>query len=498
MNRLLTLVAWIAAGIRRLQPKRLRGAQEEDLAQQQDHCLPAARAEDEVAQREELTDHEVAQREELSEDAEREEVTQSEGPTAVAQPEELSDPEVAQGEESSDVALREDLRVDEDHADDYRATPRRVDTASWEFFCETAEWSRWAEIKRAAKAARGSVEWVDENGIAVVLALDRGKPGSGTIVLSTGATRIEIKRSRAEVQISQLASEVEGVPRWGLRWLPRAAWWLTGHRIAATTCQELGEQLDALGIRQRRIETCVDIVGWQIRPGDERGMVSKAHKFCNWHVDDTTDGFGAGQRKSSPDSIGVYDKIGKLMSQRGPMREALLHRLTTAGWRPGDPVARIETRKWGEGLRLEGVDATHPGAAFDEEILDALFVDSLSRHRLIDTAASASRKRDKREHRAWEIARAAGGSIEPVKLQRERAKRQLSATKHHTLRRFGRLGADVEELLLGDGSGSRAREALDGLIRRPEWETDRARARARYAELLDQAEADDEDDDEEP
>ncbi len=483
MTPLLTLIAWIGAGVRRW-----LGAGDR-LAQQQDHSLPAARGDEpEVAQSEELST-EVAQSEELS--------------TQVAQSEELST-QVAQSEEL--VAQREKLRVTieqsitpardgpppdtaRDGADDdgYRAAPRRVDTASWEFVAIGEEWPQWRELRRAARQDRRSVEWVDKNGTAIELALDRGRPGSGVIVLATGATRIALKRSRAEVQITQIASEIEGVNSWGLRWLPRIARWLLGAEIDPADCVELGDQLHELGVVQRRIETCVDVIRWQIRPGDERGLISKAYKWARWHDEDGSDGFGAGERSKSPDSIAVYDKIAKLMSERGPMRTALLARLGAHGWRPGDPVARIEARKQGAGLQLEDLDATHPGAAFDSEIVDRLFVDSLSRHRLVSMNSTAKRNRDRPEHRAWELARAAGGSIEPVKLRRSRAKRQLAATRHNYLRRFGRMGADVDILVGGDGSGARALDALENLICGREWADDRARARAKFGELLEQA-----------
>lgn len=500
MSRLLALWAWIAAGIERLRHRSARvdapalsveGG--EDLAQRQDHGPRAARpASDLVAQPGELTAGVAEPAGSLPPPAEPAETRSpqngQEQPKSgdsgqVAQPEELP-AEPGETDEGDDGRPRAG-------PSNIRATPLRVDTATWQM--ETArEWPKWRELAATARSGQRAVEWVDAFGEVIELDLDRGRPGSGVLVLRTGTTRIEIRRSRAEVQILSLASEVEGVDRWALRWLPRFVWWLRGVDVSSETVDELVPRLREAGVRTRRIEPCVDVLGWQIKPGDERALISRAHLWAWWHDEAKLDGFGAGERHRTPNSIAVYDKIAKLRSQRGAPREALLDRWRALGWEQAatfadsEPVTRIEPRIWGDALQLEGLDATDPGAPLDREVVRVLFVDALSRHRMVDLTANAKRKRDRPELQVWELARAAGGSAEPVRLQRDVAAKQATAIRDHALRQLGRAGASVEELLHGTGDGAKALDALGRLITSPDWDADRARARSRYRELLDQ------------
>lgn len=496
MNRLLTFFAWVLSGLqRRKQPPALGESEGDRLVQQQDHSPPAVRvAETQVAQPADL--EKPAAQGRKSDEAKK-----------VAQPADL---EATQRELAGMLEADTDEPATEADPRDgpYRATPLRVDTASWEFEAPSGEWSRWRELCRIAKSGACSVEWVDVFGKAVEMHLDRGKPGSGSLVLSTGTTRIEIRRSRAEVQNTAWASEVEGLPAWGERWLPRVAYWLLGVELVGDDLWAITDALHELGVLQRRIEPCVDVLGMQIVPGDERCIVSSAGKWSNWRHDKTLDGFGAGKRggeiepgkkkrKATPSSIGIYDKVAKMSVERGPAHEALLETWKRHGWRPGIPVTRIELRCWGEALQLEGLDATHPRSAFVAETVRRLFVDGLSRHRLVvrESESKAKRLSDRPEHPAWVLAREAGGSAEPVLLRRDVAKRQVSAIKRHAIRRFGQEGAKVEELLRGDGSGAKARAVLEYLVRGEDWVQDLGRARTRYAELLEQAESEDDDGD---
>jgi hypothetical protein len=486
VNGFLTVLAWIWSGLRRRRRPELRETEDdhlaergedlaergEDLAQLQDHSVDAARPPEGLAQRDGL----------LAPQHESPPAPRDDSPS-LAQGE---DPEPALAQSDDSLAQREQPDAQQrEGPDDPIATPVRVDTAAWEA-TTSIEWSCWRGLVTDAKT-RSSVEWVDVFGEVVTLAIDRGRPGSGAIVLQTGTTRVEITRTRAEVQITSLASETEGLESWGLRWLPRFAWWLFGQKIDVDTCEELGNELAKLGVTQRWIDPCCDVLRHQIKSGDEKGLISSAEKWQKWTSDDDTNGFGAGEKKSTPNSMNVYDKIKKLRRARGPEREALFARWERFGWKRGMPVTRIEPRIQKKGLVLRGLDATHPGAAFNSEIVGALFVDSLSRHRLIDLSSKPrARQRDRDEHPVWVLARAAGGSAEPIRLQREVVRRQARALRQHAIQRLGRAGADVDELLHGNGDGSKALETLERLIGGEEWVSDRARSRARYSELLEQ------------
>lgn len=371
--------------------------------------------------------------------------------------------------------------------------PRIDGGTSWAIRAGPMGFRCWRELVGAAKRGAGSVEWPDPWGEVVVLALDRGSPGSGAFVLSTGRVRIEIRRRWAEVQITAEAAEVEGVESWYLREMPRATFWLLG----AADCRGsegswVAEWVADLGVEQRRIEICLDVAGWQLAPGDERAMVSRSTIHTHWRSEDVLDGIDAGQRNATPNSLSVYDKIAKLASQRGPERAALLRRWDDYGRELDEPVTRIELRLAGKALRLltedgEQLDATHPGAALDGELLGLLWSDGLTRHWMADLSAGRSQVRDNPPMPIWTEARAAGGHVEAVRLRRDVAARQLEAIRRHALERLGRVGADVEQLLEGDGSGAAVIDALDSLISSPGWDRDLARARARFADLLEQA-----------
>lgn len=500
MSRLLALWAWIAAGIERarerVRPRSVRAdapelpeAGGEDLAQRQDHGLRAARPDSDLVAQPGESPAGVAEPAE-SRPPPAEPAQTSTPQNSPKQPKSKESSQVAQPEESlaepKESAEGGDGRPREGPAT-IRATPLRVDTATWQMET-TREWPKWRELAATARSGQRGVEWVDVFGEVIELDLDRGRPGSGVLVLRTGTTRIEIRRSRAEVQILSLASEVEGIESWALRWLPRFVWWLRGIDVHSETVDELVPQLRAAGLKTRRIEPCVDMLGWQIKPGDERSLISRAHLWAWWHDEHKLDGFGAGERHRTPNSIAVYDKIAKLRSQRGAPREALLDRWRELGWQQDadEPVTRIEPRIWGDALQLEGLDATDPGAPLDREVVRILFVDALSRHRMVELTANAKRKRDRPELPVWALARAAGGSAEPVRLQRDVAAKQATAIRDHALRQLGRAGASVEELLHGTGDGAKALDALGRLITSPDWDADRARARSRYREVLDQ------------
>jgi len=355
----------------------------------------------------------------------------------------------------------------------------------------------WTKLRAHAERGDRAVSWpavgLDHD---VDLALERGSPGSGCYVLSTGRVRIEIRRRHAEVQITAEAAEVEGVETWYARELPQAVWMLLG--LEPLEDRSLVEVLADHGVEQRRIEICLDVGGWQLAAGDERGLVSLASKTSSWRNDGELDGFGAGHRSKTPCSLGVYDKLAKLGSQRGPERVALLERWLAAGWDDSvahgahaEPVTRVELRLWGDALRLVAddgaqIDATHPGAALDRELLGRLWVDGLTRHRLVDPSSGAKRIRDRPDLAIWSRAREAGGHVESGRLRRDVAARQLAEVRRHALARLGRVGAEVEVLLEGGGDGAELLDALDRLISSPGWDSDLARARARFAVLLEQ------------
>jgi hypothetical protein len=352
----------------------------------------------------------------------------------------------------------------------------------------------WLKLQGHARRGDRHVSWPSiTHDREVDLALDRGSPGSGSVTLSTGRVRIEIRRRHAEVQITAEAAEVEGVEAWYERELPQAVWMLLGVDVVpfeSLDGRSLPEILADLGVEQRRIEICLDIGGWQLAAGDERGLVSLASKTSSWRNDGELDGVMAGHRSKTPCSLGVYDKLAKLGSQRGPERVALLERWGVEGW-DGEAVTRVELRLWGEALRLvaeDGVqlDATHPGAALDRELLGRLWVDGLTRHRLVDPSSGAKRIRDRPDLAIWSRAREAGGHVESGRLRRDVAARQLAEVRRHALARLGRVGAEVEVLLEGDGNGAELLDALDRLISSPGWDSDLARARARFAVLLEQ------------
>lgn len=511
MNRLLTLWAWIAAGIERAR-ERIRPTQdpeplaieEGDLAERQDHGVPAAREDRAAAAQPGESSPEVAQPEESTPPQTATEQPQKASTDPPAQPENPpAQPETspAHPEESRRelAAMLEGTGAGAREGPENRATPLRVDTATWQMKSHGREWQKWRELTATASSGRRGVEWVDVFGEVIELDLERGRPGSGVLVLQTGTTRIQIRRNRAEVQITSLASEVEGIESWANRWLPRFVWWLRGIDCTDDDRDEQLGKLRRAGLQTKRIEPCVDVLGWQIVVGDEQALVSRAHVWSYRHGDgEHLDGFGAGERHRTPASIAVYDKIAKLRSGRGPARTALIDRWRELGWvgelsaegkilDDAEPVTRIEPRIWGDALQLEGLDATDPGAPLDSEVVKVLFVDSLSRHRLVDLTAGCARKRDCPERPEWELARAAGGSAEPVRLQRDVAAKQATAIRSHALRQLGRAGASVEELLEGHGDGSRALDALGELIRGPDWEADRARVRARHRDLIEQA-----------
>jgi len=351
----------------------------------------------------------------------------------------------------------------------------------------------WGKLRVLADRGDRAVSWpsvtLDHD---VDLVLDRGSPGSGSYVLSTGRVRIEIRRRHAEVQITAEAAEIEGVESWFARELPQAVWLLLGFDIHAEPLEDrsLAEVLAEYGVEQRRIEICLDVGGWQLTAGDERGLVSLAAKTSSWRNDGELDGFGAGQRSKTPNSLGVYDKLAKLGSQRSPARVALLERWRSEGW-DGEAVTRVELRLWGSALHLVGddggqLDASRPGAALDRELLGRLWVDGLTRHRVVDLEAPAKRIRDRPDLAIWSRAREAGGHVESGRLRRDVAARQLAEVRRHALARLGRVGAEVEVLLEGDGNGAELLDALDRLISAPGWDSDLARARARFAVLLEQ------------
>lgn len=370
--------------------------------------------------------------------------------------------------------------------------PRIDGSTAWSVTAGPLGFRCWRELVGAAARGSATVEWPDPWGELVTLELDRGAPGSGTYVLSTGYVRIEIRRRWAEIQITALAAEVEGVESWYLREMPRALLWLLGKQTTCYLVRDAIAAAESLGVFQRRIEICNDAAGWQLKPGDERTLISKATIHPHWRSEDVLDGVDAGQRETTPNSLSVYDVIARMRAKRGPERAALRARWREHGWQEGEPVTRIELRLASKALRLvtedgRQIDATHPGAALDAELLGKLWADGLTRHWMADASAGASRLRDNPPLEVWTRARAAGGEVEAVRLRRDVAGRQLDAVRKHALAQLGQVGARVEQLLEGSGDGEALRRAVDEVIAGTDWTNNLARARARLADLLEQA-----------
>jgi len=356
-------------------------------------------------------------------------------------------------------------------------------------------WARWADLQDRITAGATTVEIVDHEGEVATMQVER--KGSTTI-LRTGRTRWTLRRKRAEVAIRSEAAEVEGVESWYERELPRAIWWLLGVDLGES--EDLPADLAALGVQQRRIELCLDCVGLPVIAGLNDRLISAASVSSYQRRSGELDGVGAGGRDTTPCSIAIYAKGKELARQRGPVHAALIERMTRAGLAEGDEWTRIELRCWGGALQLEGLDATHPGAALDGELLGRLWSSGLTRHWLAAPRAEflarrrewedagregeGPRMRDEPEDGRWRTARAAGATAEPLRLSRDVAARQRQATTDHARARLVQAAADTEELLDGTGSGLAAIVELERSMAGPGWSESMARARARYADVI--------------
>jgi len=378
--------------------------------------------------------------------------------------------------------------------------PRIDGGSSLAIECRSKAWMCWPDVKRSAERSRSAIDIVTDDGEVFEYALDRGKPGSGKLVIESGSTRIDLRQRWAEITITAEAAEVEGAESWLLREVPRVVSWLLGTNVEA-------DELHAAGVRQRRIELCMELANVYLRPGMDRGVVSKAAKWQRW-IDDSGGrrGFGAGSRDGTPSSFGLYDKLADLGRKRGAKHEALLARMAEAGLVEGEAWARLELRLWGEALLMvttEGedgrtIDATHPLTMLDECVLQQLWAQGLTQHWLADPTpgyferyeaweaagrpkGKGPRMREEPIHPAWEAARAVAGG--PIKMRRDLAARQREAVERHAMGLLARVGADVEDLRGGRGDGAQVRAALDEVILAPSWADQMARARARHRDV---------------
>jgi len=466
------LLAWIAAGIRRTPPKvepeaieagEVEHAENEgpqrELAQDQDHCGPQARGPGSGAE---------------SQSAKRE---------GEPRPPPRSPP----------IKILLGPRVDGGTA--WTIKPPRP-----------GGWSpAYGKICEEVKAGASTVELVDVDGIPVTWAVRWLR---GSLVLQHGYTRIDITRRRAEVQITAMAAVVEGVRSWYLREMPRAVWWLLGAdpcnwaqelEVVGEDAEELTLQaLDALApaLEQRRIEQCVDAQGGiELQHGLEQTVVSGRLKvMLIVPRPGEVEGLLVGQRGANPRSFAIYEKAEERAAKRGPEDAALLERLREGGLDEEKPLLRYELRLWGPALVLEGLDARRPSSALDSELLGRLWASGLTTIRLVDPTHPASRMRDKATHPAWEELREAGGHAGPLRLTRVAAQAQVSSTVAHARERLRQAGADVETLLEGDRNpddeeGDLAIDELEQAIRSPGWSSSRAKATARYQQLLESVRA---------
>jgi len=427
----------------------------------------------------------------------------------------------------STEAQRE-LAQDQDHGDSRARPPKpdaqsksgerdpikillgpRVDTAAWTI--KPPRPGKWPPIYTELIAALGrgakTVELTDLQGEVVTFAISWGKAG---LVIQHGYTRIEISKRRAEVQITALASEVEGVRSWYLRAMPRAVWWLMGEDveddIAPRGNRATGyddevrdlreaikiELLDGLAPRleQRRIDQCCDAQGGlELGPGIEQTVVSRLKAMAIVPKPGEVEGLLIGMTGINPMSFAIYAKPEEQAAKRGPEHGALIERWRAAGMVDGQPLTRYELRNWGRALVLEGLDARRPSAALDEELLGKLWAHGLTQVRLVDPRHPASRMRDKAEHPAWTALRDAGGHTGPLRLTRVTAQAQLSSTVAHARDRLAQAGADVEQLLVDEYDGTHEgdialRELGEAIGHKAEWAERRAKAAARYEALL--------------
>ena len=447
-------------------------------------------------------------------------VTRAKAPRAIVSDERegWDEEAIAQG-----IEAQRELAQDQDHGDSRARPPKpaaqsksgerdpikillgpRVDTAAWTI--KPPRPGKWPPIYTELIAALGrgakTVELTDLQGEIVTFAISWGKAG---LVIQHGYTRIEISKRRAEVQITALASEVEGVESWYLREIPRAVWWLLG--IAVEDRAEAGlmdlagdvailDVLDALApqLEQRRIDQCCDAQGGlELGPGIEQTVVSRLKAMPIVPKPGEVEGLMIGMTGINPMSFAIYAKPEEQAAKRGPAHGALIERWRAAGRVEGVPLIRYELRSWGRALVLEGLDARRPSAALDQELLGKLWAHGLTQVRLVDPEHPAKRWRDKAEHPAWTALRDAGGHAGPLRLTRVTATAQLDSTVAHARDRLAQAGADVEQLLPsmpGDGEGDVALRELGAAIDRPaEWAERRAKAAAHYEALLESVRA---------
>ena len=366
-------------------------------------------------------------------------------------------------------------------------------------------WPIHAALRERVEAGDRTIALADQWGEVVDLLLDRGE-ARGEVVLSTWAVRLGIRRRRAELQITADAAEVEGVEEWARRELPRALWWLRGvdasdavERLLADPTGPLEIEGVDLGVSTRRIELATDVAGLPITLEMQHEIVTRSAVHLHQRSAGVVDGLDIGHRSSAKTSLGVYDKLAELARRRRAPAAALAEHWRDAGWNGAEPVTRVEARAWGDGLRLEGLDLTGPGAPFDSDALGRLWADSLTRHWRAEPAAAAEwlrrwrawveggkqgaepRLRDCDVDQAWAELRGAGGVRGRVRFTRAAAAAQLEGVRQHQRERLLSSAASIDVL---EGEGECFRVLDDVWHDRERWAARTAEARARHADLI--------------
>lgn len=343
----------------------------------------------------------------------------------------------------------------------------------------------------------------DRWGEAITVAIGAEK---GKLIVETGMARLELWARGCELRISALAAETEGVAAWLVRELPRWCWWLRMAElpdVEPDDYKQLGPHLRLLGVTVRRIESCTDVGGWPIEPGLVDQVIAR-HQAHD-HVPHSGVRSGVTIGSSSATLHGkIYNKRWELDVQRGPEHAALLERVRAGGYVDGDSWTRVEWVAQRSALMLEGegdeqINGRDPLAPCDPEIIATLWRHFCTEVRVVQLGQRA-KPSDNPNLPEWDAIRDAAGQAATLRLRRAASTAQLAEVRGHARERLGHELATVGALAgatTADQAGVEARREVDRLLSEREAIDRFNRARARYADLLEQVrggEADADDD----